>query len=125
MEDGRKTVDRGGYGYVKDESSWVNLGSGPFLLSFNPVVTGVSLAAILGFAVWAIVMPSEASVEFSNWKTWVGNEFTWLYILSQDAWAVFIIIIFCSKACDIKSIELALYYCLPAATAPKILPQPK
>jgi len=97
MEDGRKTVDRGGYGYVKDESSWVNLGSGPLRLSFNPVVTGVSLAAILGFAVWAIVMPSEASVEFSNWKTWVGNEFTWLYILSQDAWAVFIIIIFCSK----------------------------
>ena len=100
-EDGRRAdqpVDRGGYGDVKDESSWVNLGSGPLRLSFNPVVTGISLAAILGFAVWAMVMPSEAAAEFSNWKAWVGNEFTWLYIGSQDAWAVFIIIIFCSKA---------------------------
>merc|ERR1719234_2146937 len=42
-------------------------------------------------------MPQEANAEFAAWKLWVGVNCTWLYIGSQDAWAVFIIYLFFSK----------------------------
>ena len=38
--------------------------------------------------------PQEANAEFAAWKLWVGVNCTWLYIGSQDAWAVFIIYLF-------------------------------
>ena len=52
-------------------------------LSFNPVVTFISLAIILGFALWAMLLPETANTEFANWQSWVGLNFTWLYIGSQ------------------------------------------
>jgi len=53
-------------------------------------------------ALWAMILPDDANAEFANWKTWVGNNFTWLYIGSQDAWAVFIIIVYLSKYSSIR-----------------------
>ena len=41
-----------------------------------------------------IPRPQEANAEFAAWKLWVGVNCTWLYIGSQDAWAVFIIYLF-------------------------------
>ena len=78
----------GGYGGVQDRSTWVRLkpNSKNFQwaeLSFNPVVTFISLAIILAFAVWAMVLPADANAEFANWQSWVGLNFTWLYIGSQ------------------------------------------
>ena len=80
----------GGYGGVEDKSTWVRLQpSSKNLqwaeLSFNPVVTFISLAIILAFAVWAMVLPADANAEFANWQSWVGLNFTWLYIGSQVA----------------------------------------
>ena len=96
-----------GYGGVTDRSTWVRIK--PSIealqwaeLSFNPVVTIVSLVVILGFAVWAMLLPDSANAEFASWKSWVGNNFTWLYIGSQDVWAVFIIIVYLSKYGSIK-----------------------
>ena len=87
VDRGRKDVS-GGYGGVEDRSMWTKLqpstkGLKWANLAFNPVVTITSLALIIGFAVWAMVKPEEANIEFAAWKTWVGNNFTWLYIGSQ------------------------------------------
>ena len=42
--------------FVKDKSLWTKIGTKSCtLLSFNPVVTIISLAIILGFAVWAML----------------------------------------------------------------------
>ena len=47
---------KAGYGGVKDKSLWTKIGTKSCtLLSFNPVVTIISLAIILGFAVWAML----------------------------------------------------------------------
>ena len=78
----------GGYGGVEDRSTWVRIQPTTknlewAELSFNPVVTFVSLAIILAFALWAMLMPEEANTEFAAWKAWVGFKFTWLYIGSQ------------------------------------------
>ena len=101
-EEGKRKDFVGGYGGIKDLSVWTRLEpSTSWLrwanLSFNPVVTIISLGIIIGFAVWAMMMPEEANAEFAAWKLWVGVNFTWLYIGSQDAWAVFIIYLFFSK----------------------------
>ena len=53
------------------------------VLEFNPVVTFTSLLLILGFVTWAMVSPEQAGQEFTNWKSWVGLNFTWLYIGAQ------------------------------------------
>ena len=84
-----KTVTwSGGFGGVKDQSIWIrfqprNRYFNWLKLSFNPVVTLLSLAIILAFSLWAIILPDEASTEFAQWKDWVGFNFTWLYIGSQ------------------------------------------
>ena len=55
------------------------------VLEFNPVVTFASLLLILGFVTWAMVSPEQAGQEFTHWKSWVGLNFTWLYIGAQVA----------------------------------------
>jgi len=97
----------GGYGGVLDRSSWVKIQpSSKSLqwaeLSFNPVVSFVSFAIILAFALWAMLLPEDANSEFSAWKSWIGLNFTWLYIGSQDIWAIFIIVVYLSKYGKIK-----------------------
>ena len=86
-----------GYGGVQDRSAWIRLKpSSKYMqwaeLSFNPVVTFVSLS----------IMPEEASEEFAAWKSWVGNNCSWLYICAADAWIIFMIIIYFSKYSNIK-----------------------
>ena len=78
----------GAYGGVKDQSPWVRLRPEAkcfrwMVLEFNPVVTFASLLLILGFVTWAMVSPEQAGQEFTHWKSWVGLNFTWLYIGAQ------------------------------------------
>ena len=55
-------------------------------LSFNPIVTGISLLVILSFSVFAISQPDDAKAEFVSWKNWIGVSFTWLYIGAMVSW---------------------------------------
>ena len=87
-EDAQGKLYACGYGGVVDKSTWVRLQPNSknlqwAELSFNPVVTFSSLAIILAFAAWAMVLPAQANAEFANWQAWVGLHFTWLYIGSQ------------------------------------------
>lgn len=79
-----------GYGSPEDKSLWIR---GRFY-RLNPVVCSFAMTIIIIFIVWAMVNPNEAKEEFGSWKAWVGHNFTWLYIGSQDAWFVFIIVVY-------------------------------
>ena len=80
----------------------VQAGCGKMRLRLNPVVTLVSAVIIWGFAAWAIARPEQANKELSKWTAWVTRTWTWLYIGTQDVWAVFIIVIYFSKYSNMK-----------------------
>jgi len=95
------------YTNSRDKSLWFTIKYEHRLLrwvevSLNPIVTVVSMACILAFVIWSILMPDVASAEFNAWQAWIGKHFTWLYIGSQDVWMIFIIIIYLSKYSSIK-----------------------
>lgn len=75
---------------------------GPFKIKLNPVVSVLSAMIIWGVVVWSIVQPGPAKAELSSWMLWVTKTWTWLYIGTQDVWAVFIIILYFSKYSDVK-----------------------
>ena len=68
----------------------------------NPVVTLASAVIIWGLAAWAIAKPTHAKAELSKWTVWVTRTWTWLYIGTQDVWAVFIVVIYFSKYSKMK-----------------------
>eukprot|EP00088_Acartia_fossae_P056450 TRINITY_DN6574_c0_g1_i10.p1 TRINITY_DN6574_c0_g1~~TRINITY_DN6574_c0_g1_i10.p1 ORF type:complete len:871 (-),score=132.30 TRINITY_DN6574_c0_g1_i10:960-3572(-) len=92
---------------VEDKSLWIKWHSTNKFMKFfdvalNPVVTLASLVIIIAFVAWCMDNPEAADKEFKGWQAWIGKSFTWLYIGSQDIWAVFIIIICFSKYGNIK-----------------------
>ena len=55
--------------------------------------------------IWAFVgicIVYQENVPFVEWKGFIVDKFTWLYIGSQDLWAVFAIILYFSKYADLK-----------------------
>ena len=75
---------------------------GPLKIKLNPVVTILSGLIIWGVVAWAIIQPEPAKVELSSWMKWVTKTWTWLYIGTQDIWAVFIVVLFFSKYANVK-----------------------
>ena len=80
----------------------ISVSCGRLKLRFNPVVTILSALIIWGFVIWCMVIPVEALAELSTWKYWVTQKWTWLYVGTQDVWAVFIIILYFSKYSKLK-----------------------
>ena len=78
---------------------WCKMGSSSLGINIrlNPVVSLVSALIIWGFVAWCIIEPEKAHSEMSVWKKWITATFTWMYIGTQDAWAVFIIVLYFSK----------------------------
>ena len=70
---------------------------GPFHIHLNPVVTLISAIVIWGFAIWAIVDTDNVSEYMAEGKRWITDKFTWLYIGTQDAWFLFILVVYFSK----------------------------
>ena len=62
-------------------------------IRFNPVVSFLAILLIWGFVIWCIVQGED--VPFGAWKAWIVNKFTWLYVGSQDLWAVFAVVLYC------------------------------
>ena len=69
-------------------------------IRFNPLVSVTSILLIWGFVAWCILMGDQ--VPFKAWKSWIVDNFTWLYIGSQDLWALFAIVLYCSKYANLK-----------------------
>ena len=70
---------------------------GPFNIHLNLVVTLASSAVIWGLVIWAMVDTDNITNYMKEAKRWITEKFTWLYICTQDAWFVFIIIVYFSK----------------------------
>jgi len=90
-----------GYGFKKDESVNIKFNL-PLIgqLRFNPIVSVCSIVLIWAFV--AICIVYQENVPFIAWKGFIVDKFTWLYIGSQDLWAVFAIILYFSKYADLK-----------------------
>ena len=82
--------------------SRVKFNIGPIRIDLNPVVTIASAILIWVIVIWCIIQPIPANQELSTWMLWVTKTWTWLYIGTQDAWAVFIIVVYFSKYSNIK-----------------------
>ena len=89
----------------------VKFNIGPIKFYFNPLVSLLSAAIIWAFVVWCIVLPEDSLAEISKWKTWVTEKWTWLYVGTQDFWAVFIIVLYFSKYSHLKlGKQMKLYF---------------
>ena len=79
--------------------NWFKVGNSKFgiQIRLNPVVTLISALVIWGFVVCCVLKPEFAKEQMAEWKSWITQTFTWMYIGTQDAWAVFIIALYFSK----------------------------
>jgi len=72
------------------------------IFRLNWVVTALSSVALWGLVIYCINEGTVASTEFSKWQSWVTQNFTWLYIGTQNAWIVFLLWIAFSKYGSMK-----------------------
>ena len=61
----------------------------------------MAVIILWGFAI-ACIASDQAAVDFALGKSWVTQNFTWLYIGTQDVWCLFLIYLAFSRFADIK-----------------------
>ncbi|KAJ7373012.1 hypothetical protein OS493_015482 [Desmophyllum pertusum] len=85
--------------WVRINWKWGTIGGRKLgiFLRFNPVVTFLSAAIIWFFVIWCAVQADVANKEMAKWMVWITETFTWMYIGTQDVWAIFIIVLYFSK----------------------------
>ncbi|RMX43466.1 hypothetical protein pdam_00001886 [Pocillopora damicornis] len=66
-------------------------------IRINPIVTFISAAIIWGFVIFCAVKADLAYKELTKSMIWITDTCTWMYIGTQDVWAVFIIVLYFSK----------------------------
>ena len=83
---------------------WLSIKLGSYqLLAMNWVVTLLASAVLLTFVILGITIPTDLRrVFFVEGQSWVTQNFTWLYILTQDVWVLFLIYLACTKYGDLK-----------------------
>ena len=52
--------------------------------------------------IWCMVSPEKANTDISKGKTWVTFSLTWAYMISQQLWVVFLLVVFCSRLGGMK-----------------------
>eukprot|EP01025_Chloroclados_australasicus_P036699 TRINITY_DN373_c0_g1_i1.p1 TRINITY_DN373_c0_g1~~TRINITY_DN373_c0_g1_i1.p1 ORF type:complete len:759 (-),score=72.00 TRINITY_DN373_c0_g1_i1:1279-3555(-) len=71
------------------------------LLNINPIASLAAFLFIAGFVAWC-ASDDNASQELSDTKKWITETFTWLYILTQNVWFVFLIVLLFTPYANIK-----------------------
>ena len=71
-------------------------------VEINPVVTFISALLIWAFVVYCLNWTQQANDILPTWKKWITLTWTWLYIGTQDVWAVFILYLLFSKYGKLK-----------------------
>ncbi len=96
----KTTLDRSRIG--KAISRWISLGEGNLLaVRCNYVV--FALATLLTWAFAIICFADDnATSYFAFGKSWIAQNFTWLYMSTQDAWAIFLIFLCFSRFANVK-----------------------
>lgn len=54
------------------------------------------------FVVWCVLEAKAANENMTEWRRWITLKCTWLYIGTQDAWALFIVVLYFSKYSKMK-----------------------
>ena len=74
----------------------------PFLgtLRFNPIVSFFSILLIWSFVVVCIVY--QENVPFYDWRTFIVDKFSWLYVGGMNIWGIFVVMLYFSKYSNIK-----------------------
>jgi choline-glycine betaine transporter len=52
--------------------------------------------------IWCMVRPTQANEDITGAKTWVTFALTWIYMLSQQVWVVFLVVLYCSRLGGMK-----------------------
>ena len=69
---------------------------------FNPVTTIISAVIIWLFVGLCVGYPDEANDFMTDVKGWVTDKWTWLYVVTQDVWAIFIVVLYFSKYSNLR-----------------------
>ena len=72
------------------------------ILRMNWVVSGLASLVLWALVIYCINEGESASAEFGEWQSWVTQNFTWLYIMTQNVWIVFLLWLGFSKYGSIK-----------------------
>lgn len=83
---------------------------GPVRFYFNPITSIASAIIIWGFVGYCIADPPGSLKNMKSLKNWVTEKWTWLYVGTQDVWAVFIIALYFSKYSNMKLGRLRIFY---------------
>jgi len=67
---------------------WVSLGN---FAKFNWATTVMAMFVLWSFIIAALVKTDETLQEFGVWQSWIAQNFTWLYIGSQNVWAIMLV----------------------------------
>mmetsp|Transcript_5701 Transcript_5701/g.8111 ORF Transcript_5701/g.8111 Transcript_5701/m.8111 type:complete len:765 (-) Transcript_5701:618-2912(-) len=71
-------------------------------IRLNPYVTVLAAGVIWGFVAFTVAHEDSAYNEFTDWAAWIGDEWTWLYIGSQDIWILVLLYLAFSKYAKLK-----------------------
>lgn len=83
--------------------------NGKVILYFNPISTILSAIIIWAFVIWCIVQPDQSNKYLGKVRDWITDVWTWLYVGTQDVWAVFIIVLYFSKYSNLKLGEFSYF----------------
>mmetsp|Transcript_18183 Transcript_18183/g.55731 ORF Transcript_18183/g.55731 Transcript_18183/m.55731 type:complete len:789 (-) Transcript_18183:529-2895(-) len=71
-------------------------------MKFNPYVSAAAAAVIWGFVGFTVDWEGAAYNEFTDWSAWITDEWSWLYVGSQDIWVVVLMYLLFSKYSKVK-----------------------
>lgn len=71
-------------------------------LDINPVTTVMATVVIWVFVAICLSMPIDSMKALTGGQSWITDIWTWLYIGTQNAWIIFIIILYFSKYGKLK-----------------------
>ena len=80
----------------------------------NPFTTIVSAAIIWAFVIYCVAEKQKANNNLRELRIWITEKWTWLYVGTQDVWAIFIFWLYFSKYGNIKlgNSELVSFHCV-------------
>mmetsp|Transcript_5419 Transcript_5419/g.6237 ORF Transcript_5419/g.6237 Transcript_5419/m.6237 type:complete len:908 (-) Transcript_5419:199-2922(-) len=82
---------------------WIEVDVGEYrLFRFNWVTSLIASVMLWGFGIACLVDGDATYNEFKQWQTWITQNFTWLYIGTQDVWTVFLLYIMMSQYGTLK-----------------------
>jgi len=72
------------------------------LIRCNWVVSAMATAFLWSFIIYTLTDKDNALKELLSWKAWLTQNFTWLFIGTQDIWAIFLLWLLFSKYSHLK-----------------------